>query len=112
MEIGRGWLVQLGSGSIDFAEGHGRGPRFKKDVSPSKLSLSIKHMLQIEPGNPRHKDTAGTLFMTETPETVIAGPVVFMGGIVSNHRLQIAYSICCVSHEPNMTGLLSTQRQK
>jgi hypothetical protein len=69
-------------------------------------------MLQIEPGNPRHKDTSGTFLMPEAPEAVVAGPVVFMSSIVPDYRLQIAHFIGCVSHEPNMTGLLRSQRQK
>ena len=105
MEIGRGRLVQLGRGSVDFTKGHGGPARLKKHISPSKFSLPIKDMLQIEPSNSRHKHTTGTLLVPETPQAIITSPVISMSGIVSNYRLQITYFIVCVSHGPNMTGL-------
>ena len=68
-------------------------PNQGKHVSPKKFGLSIKDMLQIEPRNSQRKHTPGALLVPETPESIIAGPVFFMSGIVSNYRLQITYFI-------------------
>ena len=64
------------------------GPaRLKKRISAAKFNLPIKDMPQIGPGNSRHKHTPGALLVPETPESIVASPAFFMGGIVSNYRL-------------------------
>ena len=75
LEIGRGWLVQPGSGGIHFSEGHGGQALLKKHVSPEKFGLSIKNMLQIEPRNSQRKHTPDALLVPETPESITAGLV-------------------------------------
>ena len=57
-------------------------------------------MFQIEPGNPRHKDTSGTFLMPKAPKTVVASPVIFMGGIVPNDRREVAHCKYVVCHKP------------
>ena len=57
-------------------------------------------MLQIEPGNPRDKDTSGTFLMPKAPKTVVASPVIFMSSIVSNDRREVAHCKYVVCHKP------------
>ena len=98
MEIGRGRLVQLGRGGVYLGKGHGSSTRFKKNTAVAKLSLTVEHMLQIEPRNPRHKDTAGAFLVSQAPQTVIAGPVILMSGVVPNHGGKVAHSKGIMSH--------------
>src|SRR5262249_913918 len=99
-ESGRGRLMQFGRRVGELLELHGSVARLKENRATIVVItlVTVENVLEIETRDTGDEQIGRLGAMLQTPDAVVAGPVLARRRVVADHRGQIPGSKCVMSH--------------
>ena len=111
MKVGCRRLVQFGLLVVNFLECHRSSTWFEEDVSASELGFAVENMLKVQPSVGWNKNIACTRAVSQIPDSIVAGPMIILFGVVADYGSYISILERCIFHAATLSVLWFQTRQ-